>query len=104
MNEVLGRIDASIDVRLGGEIDDGEELMLEHEGVHRVGVGDIGFEKFVAFAMFLDHAVKIGEVAGVGQGVDICDRGRLVMLQNIANKIAPDEAAAAGHENSHSDS
>jgi hypothetical protein len=26
------------------------------------------------------------------------------MLQNIANKIAPDEAAAAGHENSHSKS
>jgi hypothetical protein len=26
------------------------------------------------------------------------------MLQNIANKIAPDEAAAAGHKNSHSDS
>ncbi len=54
--------------------------------------------------MFLDHAVEIGEVAGVGQGVDICDRGGLVMLQNVANKIAPDEAAAAGHENSHSDS
>jgi hypothetical protein len=26
------------------------------------------------------------------------------MLQNIANKIAPNEAAAAGHENSHSKS
>jgi hypothetical protein len=24
------------------------------------------------------------------------------MLQNVANKIAPDETAAAGHENSHS--
>jgi hypothetical protein len=26
------------------------------------------------------------------------------MLQNVANKIAPNEAAAAGHENSHSKS
>jgi hypothetical protein len=24
------------------------------------------------------------------------------MLQNIANKIAPDESAATGHENTHS--
>jgi hypothetical protein len=26
------------------------------------------------------------------------------MLQDVANKIAPDEAAPAGHENSHSKS
>ena len=91
-------------MQLGREIDHGKKLMLEQERVDRVGVSNVGFEKFVAFAMFLDHAVKIGEVAGISERVHICDRGRLVMLQNIANKIAPNEAAAAGHENSHSKS
>ena len=91
-------------MRFGGEIDDREELMLQHERVHRVAVSNIGFEKLVAFAMFLDHAIEIGEVTGVSQRIDVSYRGRLVMLQNIANKIAPDEAAAAGHENSHSKS
>ena len=91
-------------MRFGRKIDHCIALMLEHEGIHCVGIGNISFEKFVAFAMFLDHAIEIGEVAGISQRVDVCDRSRLVMLQNIANKIAPNEAAAAGHENSHSKS
>jgi hypothetical protein len=104
MNEILGAVDAPVDVRLGREIHDGVQLPIEHQLIHRIGIRDVGFEKFVAFAMFFDHAVKIGEVAGVGQRINICDRGRLVMLQNVANKIAPNESAAAGNENSHSDS
>ena len=91
-------------MRLGRKIHYRKKLVLKHEGVHRVGIGNVGFEKFVSLAMFLDHAIEIGQVAGVSERVHICDRGRLVMLQNIANKIAPDEAAAAGHENSHSKS
>ena len=91
-------------MRLGREIGHRKKLVLEHERVHRIGIGDVGFEKLVALAMFLDHAVEIGKVAGISERVHICDRGRLVMLQNVANKIASDEAAAAGHENSHSKS
>ena len=48
-----GSIDAAVDVRFGGEIDDGIKLMLGHERVHLVGICDIGFEKFVTLAMFL---------------------------------------------------
>lgn len=88
-------------MRFGREIDDGVKLMLGHERVHLVGVGDIGFEKFVAFAMFLDHAVEIGEVPGISQDVDVGDGGGFVMLQNIPNKIAPDEPAAARYQNAH---
>ena len=91
-------------MRFGREIHDREELVLEHERVHCIGVGDVGFEKFIALAMVFDQALETGEVAGISERVHICDRGRLVMLQNVANKIAPDEAAAAGHENSHSKS
>src|SRR2546421_2279857 len=104
VNKILRRVNASIDMRFSREIYDCETLMLEHERVHRVGIGNVGFEKFVALAMFLDHALEIGQIAGISERVHICDRGGLVMLQDIANKIAPDEAAAAGHENSHSKS
>ena len=102
VNEILRRIDAAIDMRFGGEIDHGKKLVLDHELVHLVRIGDVGFEKFVAFAMFFDHTIEIGEVAGVGENVDVRHQGRLVMLQNVANKIAPDESAATGHENAHS--
>ena len=91
-------------MRLGREIHHRKKLVLEHEPIHRVGVGNVGFEKFVALAMFFDYAIKIGQVTGVSERVHICDGGRLVMLQNVANKIASNEAAAAGHENSHSKS
>jgi hypothetical protein len=51
--------------------------------------------------MFLDHAIEIGEIAGVSEHINIGHRRRLVMLQNIPNKVAPNESAAAGHENAH---
>ena len=73
VDEILRRIDAAIDMRFGREIDDGVELLLGHERVHLVGIGDVGLEKFVALAMFLDHAVEIGEISRVGQDIDIGD-------------------------------
>jgi hypothetical protein len=75
--------------------------MLGHQSVHLVGVCDIGFEKFVAFAMFLDHAIEIGEIARVSEHIHIGHVRRLVMLQNISNKVAPDESAATGYKDAH---
>jgi hypothetical protein len=75
--------------------------MLRHESIHLIGVGDIGFEKFVAITMFLRDAVEVREIAGIGQNIDIAYERRLVMLQNIPNKVAPNEPTAAGHENAH---
>ena len=75
--------------------------MLSHKRVHLVGVGDIGFEKLVAFAMFFDHAGEIGEIARVSKHIDIGHVRGLVMLQNIPNEVAPYEAAAARHQNAH---
>ena len=101
VNEVQRRIDAAIDVRFGGEIDDRVKLMLGHERVHLIGVGDIGFEKLVTLAMFLDYAVEIGEITRVSEDVDVGHGRGLVMLQNIPNKVAPDEAAATGYQDAH---
>jgi hypothetical protein len=88
-------------MRFGSEIDDRIKLMLGHEGVHLVGVRDIGFEKLVALAMFFDHAIEIGEIARVSEHIDVGHVRRLVMLQNIPNKVAPDESAATGYKDAH---
>ena len=101
MNEILRRINAAIDMRFGGEIDDRVKRMLRHERIHLVGICNIGFEKFVTLAMFLRDAVQIGEIPGVGEDIDVADRGRLVMLQNISNKVAPDESTATGNQYAH---
>ena len=88
-------------MRLSGEINHSVKLMLSHERVHLIGVRDVGFEKLVALAMFFDHAVEIGEIARVSEHVNVGHVRRLVMLQNIPNKVAPDEPAATGYENAH---
>ena len=75
--------------------------MLGHQRVHRVGIRDIGFEKFVTLAMFFDHALKVGYVTGISEHIDIRDVCGLVMLQNIPNKVAPDESAATGDKDAH---
>ena len=81
----------------GREIDDGVKLVLGHELIHLVGIGNVSLEKFVAIAMRLGQTVEIGKVASVGQGINIRDVSRLVMFQNVANKVAANETAAARH-------
>ncbi len=101
VNEILRGVDAAIDVGLGGEVDHRKKGVLGHERIHLVGIGNIGLEEFVALAVLLRHAVEIGEVARVGQNIHVADRRRVVMMQNVANKIAPDESTTTGHENAH---
>jgi hypothetical protein len=101
MDEIERRIDTAIDMRFRSEIDHAIKLVLGHERVHLVGIRDVGFEKFVTLAMFLDHAIQVGRVAGVGEDIDIAHKRRFVMLQNIPNKIAPDESAATGYQDAH---
>ena len=71
--------------------------MLGHQGIHLVGICDIRFEKLITIAVFLRDAVQIGQIAGIGKHIDIGDVSRLVMFQNVANKVAPYETAAARH-------
>jgi hypothetical protein len=51
--------------------------------------------------MFFEHAFKIGDVTGISKHIDISDGCGLVMLQNIPNKVAPDESAATGDKDAH---
>src|SRR5262249_943690 len=101
MNKIQRIVDTAVHGRVSGEIDGRIELMLGHKRVHLIGVRDIGFEKLVAFAMFFDHAIEIGEVARVSEHIDVGHVRGLVMLQNIPNKVSPDESAATGYKDEH---
>ena len=71
--------------------------MLRHQCIHLVGVCDISFEKLVTIAMFLRNTIEIGEIARVGQDIDVRDRGRACNVANVANKVAADESTATGY-------
>ena len=79
----------------GREIDNGVKLVLGHELIHLVGIGNVSLEEFVAIAARFRYTVEVSKVAGIGQYVDIRDVSRLVMFQNVANKVAANETAAA---------
>jgi len=51
--------------------------------------------------MFFDHAIQIGEIARVSEHIDVGHERGLVMLQNIPNKVAPDESTATGYKDAH---
>jgi hypothetical protein len=51
--------------------------------------------------MFFDHAIEIGRISGVSKRIDIGHGRGLVMLQNVANKIAANESAAARNQYAH---
>ena len=97
VNEIQRRINAAIDMGLGREIDNGVKLMLSHELIHLVGIGNVSLEEFVAIAVRLGQTLEVCKVAGVGQDINIRDVSRLVMFQNVANKVAANETAAARH-------
>jgi hypothetical protein len=101
VNEVQRIVDAPVHMRFCREIEHCVKPVLGHQSVHLIGVSDIGFEKFVTLAMFFDHAIEIGEIARVSEHVHIGHECRLVMLQNISNKVAPDESAATGYKDAH---
>ena len=102
VNEIKRIVDAAVDMRFGREIDNRIKLMLGHERIHLVGIGDVGLEKFVAITVFFDHAVKICGVPGVGEDVDVTDQRRFVVLQDVTDEIAANKSAPAGYQNSHS--
>ena len=101
MNEVKRIVDAAVDVGLCREVNHRIKPMLGHQCVHGISIRDIGFEKFITLAMFFDHAIKISDVPGISEHIDIGDVCGLVMLQNIPNKVAPDESAATGDKDAH---
>ncbi len=66
-----GRLeDGAVDVRFGGEVDDG--VVLGGELPHERLVGDVGLDEAVALAGggVVGEAVQVGRVARVGELVD----------------------------------
>src|SRR3954468_9891281 len=90
VNEITGIIDAAVDVRFGGKIDHGIKLVLGEQRVHLIGIRDVRFEKLVAVPVFLDHAIKVRQVTGVSQNIDIGDQRRFIMLKDISDEVAAD--------------
>ena len=90
-DELGGAEDRTVDVRLGGEVDD--RVAALGRARDRVGVGDVALVELV-----LD-AFEVGAVARVGQLVEHDDV--LAVLGQAPHELRADEAGATGDENAH---
>ena len=89
-------MDAAVDVRFGGKIDDGAGLVLGEQFGDEVEVADVALDEDVARITL--QGGEVLEVAGVGQRVEVDDRF-IRLRQPVEDEIAADEAGAAGDEN-----
>ena len=87
----------AVDVALGGEVDDGVDLVDQLPD--ELGVADVALHEAVALAQrpAFDVEQVVG-VAGVGQLVEVDDLVVVVLRQEVADEVAADEARAARDE------
>ena len=104
LDERLGGIDGAVDVGLGGEIDDGVDLVLGEEAGDEGGVTNVAMGENVARVG--REVGEVGGVARVGEGVEVdqpCER-RAIFEEALTDEIAADESGAAGDQNFHAES
>ena len=88
-------IDRTVDMALGGEMHDDVDGVIAQQGQHRRVVADVGLHEAIVWIV-LDLPQR-GEVAGIGQLVDIDDVVAGVGTQMPAHRRA-DEPGAAGNQ------
>src|SRR5918995_4495606 len=91
--KVLRTVDGAVDVRLGGEVDDGRGTILGEQAVDHPAVPYPPLYEDVV-GVIRDRRQGVG-VAGVGQGVEI---DHPVVSDRIQDEVAPYKAGAAGDE------
>ena len=100
--DVRAREQARIDdreavVRLGREVDDDVDLMLEQDVLDEVDIGDVRLDERNP----LLRALEVGAVACVGQEVERDDRVVGMPLEPVVDEVGADEPGRAGDEDPH---
>ena len=99
LDKVPGAVDRAVDVALRREMDDRPRPVLPEQPLHQHAVVDVSADKNMVGSAL--QALKVAEVAGVGQLVQI-DDGLTGLSQPVEYEVGADESGATGHEEGHS--
>ncbi|OIQ82918.1 hypothetical protein GALL_352980 [mine drainage metagenome] len=92
LNEVARTMDGAVDMRLGGEVDDGARSVFGKQPGYQGGIG------YIATHEHMPHVVaqtdEIFQVTRIGQLVEVDDR-LTALPQPVQDKIASDESCTA---------
>src|SRR5439155_18975666 len=94
--ELAGAVDRSVDVRLGGQVEDDVGTHVGERSSHAVPVANVALKEAVARAIC--DVRQVVEVAGVGQPI-VNDDVRIGFdVEQVVNEVRADETGAARHE------
>ena len=91
-----GILDGAVHVAFCGEVDYAVDLILPDDASHLVEVGYVGLDEGIV-ASVLD-VTEVGEVAGIGQLVEVYDTVVGIFVYEEADYMGADESGAACYE------
>jgi len=91
--------DGAVYVALCRQMNDAVDIILLHNGAHALKVADVCLDEGVVRLPF--NITEVGEVAGIGEGIQIDDAVLRVFVHEEPHKVRPDEAGSAGDEDVH---
>ncbi len=97
LNYRSGLVDAPVDVRFGGEMDN--SIATVHRGLCCCGVANVALNELIAG--MVRNRMEIREIASVRELVVVNDRVIFSGLQNIADEIRAYETRAAADKDLH---
>ncbi len=91
-------MNAAVDVRFSGEIDDGARPVFGQQARDQIEVADARFDEHVAWIAF--QSGQIVRIPGVGQDIQV-DNLLTGACKPVDNKIAANESGTTGNEYGH---
>ena len=95
-DEILGAMDRTVDMTLGGKVDDGARAALGQQPRHQRGIADVALHKDMALIAL--QRLQVGQIAGVGELVEV-QHGFVGLGQPVQNEVAANETRAPSNEN-----
>ncbi len=99
LREGEGVLDGAVHMALGGKVDDAVDVLVLHQLVDTVEVADVHTDELIV-GLVLD-VLEIGQVAGVGQLVEVDDAVLRILVDKQAYHMASDKSGSAGDDDIH---
>jgi len=96
LHEGAGALDGVVHMALGREVDDATDVVLSEQALDELLVADIALhEGVVGHTFTLSY---VGEVAGVGELIEVDDMIFRILFAEVRNKVRAYESGTAGNE------
>ena len=89
-------LDGAVHVALGSKVDHAVDIVFLKDSAHRPEVADVGAHEHIIRGLF--DILQVGQVARVGQLVQVHDAVLGVLGHEEAHDVAPDEARTARYQ------